>query len=130
MIVDPGLLIVLAFVWIMSLLVAYERGKLSIAKAVLPYLKMTTTLLKDISTYGEKNMMTSDGLLLWLVREESSLLGECNGPKLEDLHDRGLVAITRPRPDLDEEYSQVVVTNRGHEYLESKGLRGRDPYDT
>lgn len=53
-------------------------------------------------------------LLRWLSDEDSSLLGECNGPDLEKLVSLGLATISDRRPDMPDEYRSVSLTDEGH----------------
>jgi hypothetical protein len=63
--------------------------------------------------------MNTDTLLMWLSKEESSVLGECDGPELRELERQGLVSV-KPIKGMHASYSRVSLTEAG--WLAQKSL--------
>lgn len=71
--------------------------------------------------------MDCPSLLEWLAKEDSSPLGECQSPQLSTLVQMGFARVIPARTRFNDApvslYSNVVVTEAGHAFLETYRAR-------
>lgn len=76
-------------------------------------------------TVRPKMTIAQLSMLEWLGEEESSALGECDGPDLSELFRRGLAVVTPPRVGIDNGFRRVSLTDAGRALLrEASNVKG------